>query len=80
MFVAIITVVTRLMENAIARLRALPESQQDPVARFLLNELEDDARGAASTARHADALGQLAGRVLSGNASGESESLEPDAP
>lgn len=70
---------TPLLEKAIERMRALPESQQDPLARFLLNELEDDARWAASTARHADTLGRLAGRVLSDDARGVSEPLDPDA-
>jgi hypothetical protein len=69
---------TRLMEQAIERLRALPETQQDPLARFLLNELEDDQRWAASTLRHADALGRLADRVLADDARGECEPLDPD--
>jgi hypothetical protein len=69
---------TRLMEQAIERLRALPEPQQDPLARFLLNELEDDAHWAASTERHADALSRLVDHVLADDARGESEPLDPD--
>ena len=36
------SVMTDLMEKAISRLNALPEVQQDPVARFILERLDDD--------------------------------------
>ena len=68
---------THLMEKAIERLRAVPESEQEIFARFLLNELEDDERWAASTARQ-HALGRLAERVLASDARGECEPLDPD--
>ena len=69
---------THLMEKAIERLRAVPEPEQEALARFLLNELEDDERWGSSTARHADALGRLAERVLASDARGECEPLDPD--
>jgi hypothetical protein len=69
---------TRLMEQAIERLRAIPEPQQDPLARFLLHELEDDQRWAASTEGHVDALQDLAGRVLADDARGDCEPLDAD--
>lgn len=61
---------THLMEQAIERLRAVPEPQQESFARFLLSELEDDERWTASTVDHADALGRLAQRVLADDARG----------
>ena len=55
---------TRLMEKAIERLRAVPEHEQDNLARSLLNELEEDRRWLDSTARHGDKLHDLVRRVL----------------
>ncbi|MGD0464287.1 MAG: hypothetical protein ABSB74_17530 [Tepidisphaeraceae bacterium] len=43
---------TRLREQAIERLRAVPAAQQDEIARFLLAELEEDIRWSQSTAKH----------------------------
>jgi len=70
---------TRLMEQAIERLRAVPESEQEQLARFLLNELEEDSRWSASTAAHADALRRLANQVLAEDEQGATEPLDPDA-
>lgn len=69
---------TRLMEQAIERLRAMPEPQQDRLAQFVLNELEEDDRWAASTASHADALGRLAEGILADDAQGMTQPLDPD--
>ena len=70
---------TRLMEQAIERLRAVPEPQQEQLARFLLNELEEDNRWADSTAAHADALKRLAENVLADDVRGLCTPLDPDA-
>lgn len=66
---------TRLMEQAIERLRAVPDAQQDQIAQFVLNELEDDRRWASSTAAHKDKLLQLAERILADDAAGKCEAL-----
>jgi hypothetical protein len=47
---------TRFMEQAIERLRSVPESKQDQLARFLLCELEEDERWSRSTSEHEDKL------------------------
>ena len=70
---------TRLMEQAIERLRAVPEPQQDELARFVLNELEDDERWTASTAAHVDKLRALSERVRADDARGACGPLDPDA-
>lgn len=72
-------IMTRLMEQAIERLRAVPEGQQDRLARFLLSELDDDVRWNASTATRADALQRLANGVLADDARGLCEPLDPDS-
>jgi hypothetical protein len=40
------------MEQVIAQLRAVPEVQQDELARFFLNQLQDEQRWTRSTAMH----------------------------
>jgi hypothetical protein len=69
---------TRLMEQAIERLRAVPEPEQDRLASFLLSELEDDERWVATTAANADKLRALSERVLADDARGACEALDPD--
>jgi hypothetical protein len=68
---------TRLMEKVIEQLRAVPEGQQDRLARFLLDELEEDQRWLGSTAENEGKLKALVDTVLSDDARGECEPLEP---
>ena len=69
---------TRLMEQAIEKLRTVPDAQQDGLARFLLNELEEDNRWSQSTAQHEARLKTLIDTVLSDDDRGECEPLDPD--
>lgn len=69
---------TRLMEKAIERLRAIPEPQQDRLAQFLLNELEEDDRWLRSTADHEGKLKVLIDNVLDEDRRGACEPLDPD--
>ena len=69
---------TRLMEQAIERLRALPEGQQDRLAQFVLHELAEDERWAASTQANGSKLEGLVDRVLKDDVSGRCEPLDPD--
>jgi hypothetical protein len=69
---------TRLLEQAIERLRAVPEAQQDQLASFLLNELEEEERWTQSTAQHEGALGRLIQDVLDDDRLGKCEPLDPD--
>ena len=58
---------TRLLEQAIERLRTMPEDEQDRLAQFLINELEEDQRWAhATTTRSRDAI--AAGSVAAATA------------
>ncbi|MEX2218280.1 MAG: hypothetical protein WD749_05920 [Phycisphaerales bacterium] len=61
---------TRRMEQAIERLKAVPESQQDPLAEFVLHELAEDDRWARTTEAHAAKLKGLVDRVLTDDAAG----------
>jgi hypothetical protein len=69
---------TRLMEQAIARLRAVPEKQQEGLAQFLLNELEEDERWIRSTADHETRLNAFVGKILADDEAGNSEPLDAE--
>ncbi len=69
---------TQLMEKAIERLRAVPESKQDQLAQFLLAELEDDEKWSRSTAEHEGKLRGFVEKLLQDDAGGVSEPLDPD--
>jgi hypothetical protein len=70
---------TRLMAKAIEKLRAVPEPQQDRLAQFLLNELEEDDRWSRLTATHDKKLGALIDGILADDNRGKCEPLEPDS-
>lgn len=57
----------------------MPDTQQDRLAQFLLNEWEEDERWTASTAAHAVALERRILDVLADDALGTCEPLNPDA-
>lgn len=50
---------TRLLEQAWARVALLSEAEQDAIATLILEELEDEARWEATLARSHDTLDQL---------------------
>ncbi len=58
---------TRLMEQAIERLRSIPAAHQDEIARFLLAELEEDIRWSKSTADHQNKLKGLVNELFAAN-------------
>lgn len=68
---------TRLLEEAFARVSELPEEAQDEVARWLLSELESERRWSALLARSPDALAQLAEEALAEHERGETKELDP---
>jgi hypothetical protein len=70
---------TQLMEQAIRQLQALPASEQDRLAQFLIDELKEDERWAASTEAHANKLDGLIADILAEDARGETTPLDPDA-
>lgn len=69
---------TKLMKMAVKALRSLPEDRQEVLARFLLNEIEEDARWEATTTRHGDRVDQLVTKVLEADDRGRTELLDPD--
>ncbi len=63
---------TARMQDAIQRLRALPESEQDAFARFVVHELDEDDRWQSTTDAHTEKLRSLVRRTLSENQTGDS--------
>ncbi len=60
---------TKLLEQAIARVMQLPETEQDAIAAFILEQLEDEARWDRAFSQSQDMLAKLAAEALSENRS-----------
>ena len=70
---------TKLMEKAIDRLRALPTDKQDSFAGFLLAELESDTTWDRLLSQRSSELERLADQALDDYRNGTTEILNPDA-
>lgn len=68
---------TELLERAIARLQALPESEQDAIAAMILEEIEDDRRWNESFSRSPDILAKLATSAMAEYRAGQTQELDP---
>lgn len=69
---------TELLEQAIARLKTLPSSDQDAIAAMILEELEDEARWDETFAKSQDVLAKLAGEAIAEYRAGKTQALDPD--
>jgi predicted DNA-binding ribbon-helix-helix protein len=69
---------TKTLEEAIERLKQMPEDRQDSLAQLLLHEIDEDERWRQSTANHTDKLQKLVNEVLEAERRGECEPLDPD--
>jgi len=69
---------TRLLEEAFARVSELPADAQDELARWLLGELESERRWSELFAESGDALARLAEEALAEHRRGETKALDPD--
>jgi hypothetical protein len=69
---------TRALEAAIAKLATLPPDEQDRVARWLVDELDDEVRWARQFEASQDALGKLAAEARADRAEHRSTDLDPD--
>ena len=54
---------TQLLEEALAKLQQLPDSEQDAIASMILDELADEQRWQASFAMSQDQLAKLAAKA-----------------
>ena len=69
---------TKTLEQAIERLKQMPEDQQDSLAQLLLHEIDENERWQQSTARHSEELQSLVADILEAERRGECEPLDPD--
>ena len=77
---------TKLLEQAIAKLKTRPISEQDSlvenlpsaIAALILEEIEDDNRWDESFARSPDLLAKLAGEAMAEHRAGKTQALDPE--
>jgi len=70
---------TELLERAIARLKNLPESEQNAIASMILEEIEDERRWDQAFSRSPDVLAKLAASAMAEYHAGETQELDPEA-
>lgn len=71
-----------LLEQAVTKLKKLPLSQQEAMAKKILEdleELEDENQWDEAFSRSSDALAKLAGIAMARYYAGETEELDPDS-
>jgi hypothetical protein len=66
---------TRLLKKAVSEIEKLPESEQDAVAAFVLEELASEQRWSELFAKSQDTLAKLASEALSEHAAGRTKPL-----
>lgn len=69
---------TKLLEQAIARLKTLPTDKQDAIATLILEELEEEQQWDDSFARSPDLLANLAAEAMAEYRSGKTQELDPE--
>jgi hypothetical protein len=69
---------TKLLEQALAKARDLPEAEQDAIARIVLDEIESEKRWDDLFAKSPEKLRKLADQALADDEAGQTEELDPD--
>ena len=69
---------TRLLEDAIAKVRQLGEPEQDAIAQIVLDEIESERRWKELLVRSPEKLAARADQAWAEHESGKSEELDPD--
>jgi aspartate/glutamate racemase len=69
---------TKLLKQAIAKIKTLSADQQDSIAQIILEELEDEHRWDDSFARSEDLLAELAAEAMTEHRAGKSQELNPE--
>lgn len=69
---------TELLEQAIAKLKTLPASEQDEIAVMILEELEDEIRWEKAFASSQDTLAKLAAEAMAEYRAGKTQELDPE--
>ncbi|TAF57090.1 MAG: hypothetical protein EAZ61_02230 [Oscillatoriales cyanobacterium] len=69
---------TDLLNQAIAQLQTLPDSQQNAIAAIILDELKDEQRWDTAFARSPNLLANLAAAAMAEYHAGETQELDPE--
>jgi hypothetical protein len=69
---------TKLLEQAVEQARQLPESEQDAIARLVLDEIESERHWDRLFAKSPEGLSKLADKAWAEHEAGLSEELDPD--
>lgn len=69
---------TRLLDKALAEIEKLPESEQESLAAWILEEIASERRWTEAFARSEDLLSRLADEALDEHSKGETAPLNPD--
>jgi len=69
---------TEMLDVAVAKLSALPPSEQDRIAQWLLQEIPDEELWDRRFSESQDALGKLATQARQERIAGGAAGLEPD--
>ena len=70
---------TRSLEEAFAEPAKLPETEQEALAAWILEELASERRWQDAFARSADLLDKLADEAIADYRAGKTEPLDPDS-
>jgi len=69
---------TKLLEQAIAKLKTLPASEQDAIAALIFEELEDEVLWDRTFEQSQDALAFLAAEAMAEYQAGKTQQLDPE--
>jgi hypothetical protein len=69
---------TKLLEEAIEKLRRLSEDEQNAIARLVLDEVESERQWDQRFANSTDKLRELADKAWAEHEAGQSEPLDPE--
>jgi hypothetical protein len=72
------SIMARILDDALAKLSALPAEEQERIARWLLDELEDEERWDKQFSTSRDALKKLADEARAERTAGRTTDLDPD--
>lgn len=69
---------TKLLERVVEKVKVLPDLEQDAIAAFMLEEIEDELRWGKAFARSQDALVKLAQEAMAEDRAGKTKELYPE--
>ncbi|MDF5714483.1 MAG: hypothetical protein PUP93_11475 [Rhizonema sp. NSF051] len=70
---------SKLLEQAIAKLKTLPASEQDAIATLIFEELEDEVLWDRTFEKSQDALAFLAAEAMAEYQAGKTQPLAPES-